>query len=108
LGPVPVKLFQVLQVPSNVHCAELTLTESVALIVRLKGGQTLVTPASIAGEVTLKLGKVVSTVEPQAEAFVELAVTNRLKSEELGMARGLLMVERYSLATRSKVNQSYR
>lgn len=75
-------------------------------MVRLKGGQTLVTPESMVGEVTLKLGKVVSTVEPQAEALVELLVTKRLKSEELGIARGLFTVERYSLATRRRVNQS--
>lgn len=99
-------MFQVLQVPSKVHWAEVTLTRSVALIVRLKVGQTVVTPESIAGAVTLKLGKLVSIEEPQADGLVECWVTKRLKSEELGMDKGAFTVGKYSLATLSIVSQS--
>ena len=96
------------KVESNVHWARDTDELSVALMLRLKGGQTLVTPESIAGPVTFKIGKVFSIVVPQAVALPELAATNWLKSEELGVGRGLFTALRYSRATRSIVSQSYR
>jgi hypothetical protein len=86
-----------------VHWVMETETLSVAVIPRLKVGQTLVTPPSTLGDVTVKVGKVLSMVLPQAEALVERFATHVLNSVETGMGAE---VSRYCLATRRRVNQS--
>jgi hypothetical protein len=80
-----------------------TETLSVALMDRVKVGQTLVTPPSTLGAVTVRVGKVLSMVVPQAVALVERFATQVLNSVETGMGAE---VSRYCLATRNKVSQS--